>query len=187
MKSDPAPGGSALLRPRELGLFLTFRHGTRSFRIAVIAGLAFGVWMAIADTWLFAGVVPRVQHEMLASMPAFSRIWHFATGSLSDEIWFRLIALTGIAWLIARGTGWRDGRAVWPAILLVAMVLYPLGTWGYFRALDWSGMTVAREVLLHGAAGTLWGWLYWRHGWLAGVTGHVCAHLALQPLLTVWG
>ena len=172
-----------LLRPRELGLFLTFRHGTRSLRMAVLAGLALGLWMAMADTWLFAGVVPPAQHELLRNMSTFARIAVFARGALFDEIWFRLIALTGLAWLIARGTGWRDGRAVWPAILAVAVVLYPLGTWEYFRTLDWSGMTVAREVLLHGGAGVLWGWLYWRHGWLAGVSGHICAHLALQPLL----
>ncbi len=178
---------STLLRPRELGFFLTFRHGTRSFRLAALLGLAFGLWMAMADAWLFAGVVPPVQHELLRSVPTVPRIAQFARGALFDEIWFRLIVLTGLAWLVARGTGWRDGRAVWPAILVVALVIYPLGTWGYFGKLDWSALTVAREVLLHGAAGTLWGWLYWRHGWLAGVTGHICAHLALQPLLTVWG
>ena len=73
---------------------------------------------------------------------------------------------------IDRGLGW--------------LVLYPLGTWGYFGTLDWSGETVARELLLHGGQGVLCGWLYWRHGWLAGVTGHICAQLALQPLLTAW-
>lgn len=187
MKSDRAPGGSPLLRPRELGFFLTFRHGTRSLRLAALAGLVFGLWMAVADTWLFASVVPPVQHELLATTSTSSRIWQFAGGAFFDEIEFRLIALTGLAWLIARSTGWRDARAVWPAILAVALVLYPLGTWGYFGTLDWSGMTVARELLLHCGAGVLWGWLYWRHGWLAGVTGHISAHLALQPLLTAWG
>ena len=178
---------STMLRPRELGFFLTFRHGTRSFRLAAFAGLAFGVWMALADKWLFASAVPAVQHEMLRSMSTLGRLAFFARGALFDEIWYRMIALTGLAWLIARGTGWRDGRAVWPAILVVALVLYPLGTWDYFGALHWSGGTLARELLLHGGAGGLWGWLYWRHGWLAAVTGHMCAHVALQPLLTAWG
>jgi hypothetical protein len=176
-----------MLRPRELGFVLTLRHGLRSLVLAAVLGLSFGLWMAIADAWLFASAVPRVQHEMLASVPTLSRIALFARGALFDEVEFRLIALTGLAWLIARTTGWRDGRAVWSAILLVALVLYPLGTWGYFGALDWSGLTVTRELLLHGGAGVLWGWLYWRHGWLAGVTGHVAAHLSLQPLLGVWG
>lgn len=176
---------SAMLRPRELGFYLTFRHGTRSLWHAVLAGLIFGVWVAVADTWLFASIVPQAQREMLAQVPVLSRIALHAQAALLEEIEYRLIALTGLAWLIARYTGWRDARAVWPAILLVALVLYPLSLWDYFRALDWSGLTVTRELMLDGGAGMLWGWLYWRHGWLACVAGHVATQFALQPLLTV--
>ena len=180
------PASSAMLRPRELGFALTLRHGGRSLRQAIVLGLVFGLWMAIADTWLFSGVVPRGQHVMLASMSALARIaWHTRV-ALFDEALYRLVLLTSLAWLIARYTGWRDGRAVWPAILLVALALYPLGRLDYFAALDWSWSTVVRELLLHGGAGVLWGWLYWRHGWLAGVAGNVAAQLSLQPLLSAW-
>ncbi|MGE3691942.1 MAG: hypothetical protein AB7F98_11240 [Novosphingobium sp.] len=180
------PAASSLLRPRELGFVLTLRHGARSLLLALGMGLAFGVWMAAADTWLFSAAVPQVQHDMLHSMSALHRIAWFSRGALSDEILFRFVALTCLAWTIARYSGWRDGKAVWPAILAVALLIYPLGTWGYFASLDWSALTAAREVLLHGAAGVLWGWLYWRHGWLAGVAGHVAAHISLQPLLGAW-
>jgi len=181
------PASSTLLRPRELGFALTLRHAGRSLRLAILSGLAFGLWMAIADTWLFSAEVPLVQHVMQGSMSTMARIaWH-TRGALFDEALYRLVLLTSLAWLIARYTGWRDGRAVWPAILVVALVCYPLGNWAYFAGLDWSALTVVRELLLHGGAGVLWGWLYWRHGWLAGMAGHMAAHLALQPLLTLWG
>ena len=116
-----APAAGTLLRPRELGFALTLRHGLRSLMLALGAGLAFGLWMAMADTWLFAAAVPPVQHAMLVNVPVLSRIALFARGALFDELWFRLIALTGLAWLIARSTGLRGARAVWPAILLVAL------------------------------------------------------------------
>ena len=116
-------------------------------------------------------------------MTLAQRLGRFVPGAMLDEIEYRLIALTASCWLLAVLTG-RRGRALyWPSILLVAFVIYPLAASGYFRELHWSGLTVAREVVLHGGAGTLWGWLYCRHGWLAGVIGHVAAHLALQPLL----
>lgn len=83
--------------------------------------------------------------------------------------------------------GRADAAAWWTAIALVALVAYPLSALGYFRALDWTAPTAVREAVLHGGAGLLWGWLCRRHGWLAGLAGHLAAHLALQPLLELWG
>ena len=111
------------------------------------------------------------------------RLLFHARGSLVDELVYRLIALTAIAWGLARLARGTRSKVLWAAILLAALVVYPLGNWAYFQSLDPSAMTVLRELALHGSAGVLWGWLYWRHGWLSGVTGHVSAHLALQPLL----
>ena len=38
-------------------------------------------------------------------------------------------------------------------------------------------------ALRYWAVGCVWGWLYWRHGWLAAVTGHAASQLLLGPLL----
>ncbi len=168
---------------RSLGLHLGLRRGARSLLIGAACGLAFGAYMALADTAVFRSAVPQVQHVLLDQLTLAQRLVRFVPGALYDEVLYRLFGMTALVWLLAR-LGLRRGPALfWPAILLTAFVLYPLGALGYFRQLDWTGLTVAREVALHGAAGTLWGWLYWRHGWLAGVTGHIAAHLALQPLL----
>lgn len=39
--------------------------------------------------------------------------------------------------------------------------------------------------MLHGTAGILWGYLYWRHGLVSAITGHISAHLSLEPLLNL--
>ncbi len=174
---------TAAVRLGELGFRLLPRDGWRSLALAAAMGLAFGAYMALADSLVFPSIVPEVQHVMRAQMTLADRLIFFARGSLVDEIAFRLIALTAIAWGIANLSRRTGSQVLWAAILLVAFVAYPLGNWTYFRALDASALTILREVALHGAAGVLWGWLYWRHGWLAGLTGHVSAHLALQPLL----
>ena len=174
-----------LLSLREIGLTLPLRHGNRSALVALACGLAFGVWMALADATVFRAAVPEVQHVLVMQMTLVQRLARFVPGALLDEVEYRLIALTAICWLLAGLTGRRGPALHWPSILLVAFVVYPLGAWGYFQQLHWSSLTVAREVVLHGGAGMLWGWLYCRHGWLAGVIGHIGAHLALQPLLGV--
>ena len=175
------PGGAIGLS--DLGLQLGLRRGPRSLLIAAGCGLGFGVYMALADATVFRSAVPEVQHVLLTQFTLAQRLARFVPGALFDEVEYRLIGLTGLAWLLARLTRLRGPALLWPAILLTAFVVYPLGAMGYFRQLDWHGLTLARELALHGAAGTLWGWLYWRHGWLAGVTGHIASHLALQPLL----
>jgi len=174
-----------MVLPGELGFGLLPRQGVRSLGLALIAGLGFGLWMALADASLFASAIPEVQRLMTAQMTASERIVWFARGALVDEVIYRLIAMTAIAWCLALVSRLREGRLVWPVILLVALVVYPNGNWAYFSALEPSVLTVLRALSLHGAAGVLWGWLYWRHGWLSAVTGHVAAHLSLQPLLSL--
>lgn len=167
----------------DTGFSLMPRQGLRSLAIGAGAGLGFGCWMALADATVFAAAVPASQQGLLALGHTGLRIVMFARGALLDEVVLRLVAQTGLVWAIMAATGKRGGAAAWPAILLTALVLWPLWALDYFAGLDWSVLTVLREVTLHGAAGVLWGWLCWRHGWLAGVAGHIGAHVALQPLL----
>lgn len=167
----------------ETDLVIRPRFGWRSLLTGVAAGLAFGCWMALADATMFAGAVPEVQREILNAGGLMSRLALFMRGSLIDELVLRLIGQSALIWAIIIVSGRRGAAAAWPAILLVAFVLWPLWASGYIRELDWTTLTLAREVALHGAAGVLWGWLCWRHGWLTGLAGHESAHLSLQLLL----
>ena len=104
--------------------------------------------------------------------------------ALFDELVLRLGVVTALVWL-ARASGLGGAWRTWPAILAAALLAWPLTVLPYFAQLAWHPATVLREGLLHGAAGALWGWLYCRHGWLAGLAGHWSAQLALQPLLGI--
>lgn len=175
----------AAIRLGALDYHLLPRQGWRSLALAIALGVGFGAYMAIADRTVFAAAIPEAQRATLAANGLAARLAFYARGAVIDEIAYRLIAMTALTWGLAWLSG-RAGRTVhWAAIALTALVIYPLGNWPYFLALDPSGLTLARELALHGAAGLLWGWLYWRHGWLSGLAGHVGAHLALQPLLTL--
>jgi hypothetical protein len=174
---------AAAVRLGDLGFTLLPRRGWRSLGLAAVLGLGFGAYMALADHVLFAGAVPAVQRIALAQEPLAARLLFHARGALLDEIAYRLIALTALAWALASLVKRRAPGVHWAAIVLTALVVYPLGNMAYFRSLDPTAITVLRELALHGGAGVLWGWLYWRHGWLSGLTGHIAAHLSLQPLL----
>jgi len=171
---------------RELGLSLNLRDGLCSIAIALGVGLAFGAWMAFADATILRGAVPEVQHEILAKLTTVQRIAFAWRGALFDEVVLRLVVLTGLV-ALARAVGLVGWRAFWPAILATAFLAWPLTVLPYLSELHWTAPTILREVLLHCAAGVLWGWLYCRHGWTAALAGHWAAHLSLQPLLGIIG
>ena len=78
-----------LPRPTDLGLSLILRHGWRSLAVAVAAGLAFGLWMVLADATVLRGAVPAVQHEMVARLTTLQRIALAWRGALFDEVVLR--------------------------------------------------------------------------------------------------
>ena len=143
--------------------------------------------MALADATVLRGAVPEVQHWMVGHLTTSERIAFAWRGLLFDEVVLRLGVVTAGVWFLRALPGWSGWRARWPAILFAAFVAWPLTVLHYLAALDWSAPVALREIVLHGGAGALWGWLYCRHGWLAGVVGHAGAHLALQPLLALFG
>ena len=169
----------------DTGFSLYPRQGFRSLAIGLGAGLVFGGWMALADNTFLASVVPTSQQAILASTTPLEGILAFSRGAAGDEVALRLITMNGLIWLLMAITQRRGSGIHWAAIGMTAFIAWPLWALAYVTSLDWSALTVLREVALHGAAGTLWGWLCWRHGWLAGLTGHIGAHLALQPLLAM--
>lgn len=151
--------------------------GRRAPIIALALGLAFGTWMAVLDATVFGAAAPET--------PAWARIFGVIPRVVLDEIALRLLAMTALVGLFVGIARERRAWCYGLAIALVAAVAYPLWDYAYFRALEWSPLTAAREIAVHVSASALWGWLYWRHGFLAAVTGHCAAHLALQPLLSL--
>ena len=169
----------------KLDLSLRLRHGGRSALIAAAAGLVCGLYIGLADATLLRSAVPEMQHTLIREWPLAVRLPRFLVGALTDEVVLRLLGLSAVLWLTVVIAGRRTGLGDGIAILFTAAVLWPLYAQSYLTLLDWSGLTVLRELCLHVSAGALWGWLYCRHGWLAGVIGHCSAQLALQSALTL--
>lgn len=90
-----------------------------------------------------------------------------------EEVWFRLFLMSGIIYL---GTI-RAGRAPrW--FFWCAIALAQFANVGLFVIAD-----PVYASLRYWAVGCVWGWLYWRHGWLTALAGHCCCHLLLDPAL----
>jgi hypothetical protein len=165
-----------------LGLAVQPKNGFRSLVLAVATGLGFGTYMALSDATVFRSVVPESQTALIAASSVLQRLGIFAQGVVVEEVLFRLIIMSAVVWLLTTIAGAPRKWCYWAAILLVAFVVYPLFHRSYLASLDFTALVVLREVVLHGAVGVLWGYLYWRYGFFAAVIGHISAHIALEPL-----
>ena len=105
--------------------------------------------------------------------PLLPRMLLACVGSALEEVKFRLLVMT----LIVAAIQWWRGRVSAPA-MVIAILLAQLANVGSLVITD-----PLYATMRYWAVGSVWGWLYWRHGWLAALAGHASAHLLLDPLL----
>lgn len=108
--------------------------------------------------------------------PLLPRLPVMCLKAMLEEVVYRGVLMTACALVLA---------AVWrrppPG---AAMVLIIIGT----QAANVGAVVLADP--LYGtwrylAVGCVWGWLYWRHGWVSALVGHASVHLVLDPLLKI--
>ena len=169
---------------RPLGLGTPFNSGlaTRDMRASFIRAswqyLLLGIAAALAvvalDQLLFAGVsVQRIR--TVGAQPFGVRCVIVLYSAVTEELIFRLLIATLVAWLAVRVLA-RFGRhanpiAVWLGILGAA-VLFGLA---HVPNLADVPHPYLRAITLNGIAGIVLGWLYWRRGLEAAILAHLAA------------
>jgi hypothetical protein len=97
-----------------------------------------------------------------------------------DEILGRLILVGGmvtVAGFVLRGR--TIPPAVLAAIFLVAQIFILLPQ----LPTPNSTVELTYDTFRYAAPGLLWGWLFWRHGFVGALLGHAGTHLVLDPAL----
>jgi len=144
----------------------------------LLIGIATALAVLALDQILFAGVsVQRIR--TLGAQPFGVRCVIVLYSAVTEELIYRLLIATLIAWLVARGLA-RVGRpsssiAVWSGIL-VAAVLFGLA---HVPNLADVPHPYLRAITLNGIAGIVLGWLYWRRGLEAAILAHLVADATL--------
>ena len=109
------------------------------------------------------------------TQPLFPRMPLLMVLAVTDEMKFRLVLMSVLFVLIA---AWRGKVAFGWAIAAIVLSQFVNSA---AAVLD----DPLYSILRYWAVGCVWGWLYWRHGWLAAVIGHAATHLVLDPALLI--
>jgi len=154
----------------------------KSALLACLLGLLFGAAMV--------GLRFGLLHHLPPDMPALG--FRGPTGSLlvsvaaaiGEEVWFRLGLMTLLVWggsRLLRQTI-PHPSVVWSIIILTAAAfgMAHLPQLASFDAA--TQFSVWGTILGNCAVGTLYGWLYWRHGLLAAMAGHFSVDLVIHVL-----
>lgn len=148
-------------------------------------GLAVAIAIVLIDGVLFRAILPpeyvtSFQHGL------GERMAYYMLRAFNENILYRLFLMSTIVWTL--GLVWRDAQgkippgAIWFAIISAqAMPMFLNGLPLFSEAITPAAILfiVVRFIL----AGILWGYLYWRYGFLTTEIAHVSTHIFLQPMM----
>jgi len=147
--------------------------------------LALGVSLGIANLLVnygMASVRPAIFDQMVSRWAQFSAWSVVVSGPIIEEIAYRLILLSALAWLTARFTDRR--RTITIVALGASSLLFGVAHIFYGGVED--PLYVVGMAVKSGAGGLLLGWVFWRKGLPYSIACHCLAngaHLLLMPAL----
>jgi membrane protease YdiL (CAAX protease family) len=182
-----------ILAPRvglTMPLFEAWANGTPAPAFAGAARRAFGAGAAAGAVILAVEVLFFLEYlsppmRTYFEIPLWKRLLAgVAYGGITEELLMRLFLLSFVAWRLGRWWKTPGGKptagAFWTAIVVVALI-FGLGHLPATALMvPLTPPLILRALVLNGIAGTVLGYLYWRHGLEAAMFGHMSAHLVMQ-------
>jgi hypothetical protein len=167
-----------------MGLVGGLRFWPKDWRAAVIVTVACMVSVAalvVFTDWAFRPILSPGYVAVFGGPNLPRRILAYMAGAVGEETVFRLLLMSG---LVAVGNLlWRGDGASRPALFVAAIAIAQAANVLPKLTEPSSPAEVVYDVLRFYVPGLVWGWLYWRHGFLAALTAHPACHLILQPAL----
>jgi hypothetical protein len=178
-----AVAGAAL--GRRIGLSVERASRGQPMRDALVAAVAIAVWCALCD-WFWRPSLHADYVRFLTTTPLALRIALFAMRAVNENILYRLFLGSLFVWIL--GLVWKgpDGGpgqgAFWTGFTLAQMV----NIWTNVTALaPLTPVALLHDLLRYVMPGVVWGWLYWRRGFIATEVASTSVHLFFQPLVVL--
>jgi membrane protease YdiL (CAAX protease family) len=171
-------------------------RGGRALLLAALVGLVAGFVIIVLDTFVFGPPLAAELNRLGIGLPvtieppAWQGLLASFSAGVNEEVVFRLLGVTLLAWLgslISRDSEGRPKSVVfWIAVIVVAVAfgLAHLPTMSAI-GIPIDALVVARSIVLNGIGGIVFGWLYWRRGLESAMVGHFSADLVLHVLLVL--
>jgi hypothetical protein len=153
----------------------------RTLAKSALLGLFIGMGVGAADA-LWQPHLGEAWQRLAAGQPAGAAVLSGAVlyGGLAEEVLMRWGVMSLVAWaLTSLPRPWRLATAM-PVAVVTAGALFAAAHLPVLAAqIELTPGLVARTLLINGAAGLVYGWLFWRHHLEAAMAAHAATHLGL--------
>lgn len=147
---------------------------------AAAAGLVLGLALAGVDAAIAPQLGPRWQQLAAAGGSGAALAVGLLYGGVAEEVMLRWGAMSLLAWVLLRVAGPRRHAMAMALAAVLAAALFGAAHLPALAAqVEPTPALVARTLLLNGAAGLLYGWLYWRRHLEAAMAAHAATHLGM--------
>jgi hypothetical protein len=151
----------------------------------IVIAFTVAVTIVVIDAVIFRAILP---HSYVASFSATGvgrRLVYFMLRAFNEEVFYRLFLMSALVCglnLARRSSGATPDRVYWVAIIAAQTVPVVLNAGPVYGSEALPGFLLYALLRFIGP-GILWGYLYWRHGFLTAQAAHVGTHVFLQPSL----
>jgi hypothetical protein len=152
--------------------------------LAVGAATALGI--VVIDCFVFRRVLPADYVELFRNTRLGPRLLYFMLRAFTENVIYRLFLMSLLVSLL--GSVWRrsDGEpangAYWTAMTLAQIANITINVVALMPA-PITPVELAYDGVRYVVPGVIWGYLYWRHGFVTAEIASVGAHPFLQPAL----
>jgi len=176
--------GAPLLEDWLYGDPAAARRIRASVGLSIVTGLVVAGVILALEFAVFAPNLASTRPAVTSGPPPWQGLLASLYGAIDEEILLRLGLMSLLTWLGARLTRTFPPRpgVLWTATAL-AGVLFGIGHLPAAAAVGpLTLLAITRVLLLNGAAGVGYGWLYWRHGLVAAMLAHFSTDLVIHAV-----
>jgi len=159
--------------------------GSRLLRRALLAcglGLLFGAAMVGLRLLLSPYLPPDM--PVLGFRGVLGGLLVSVAAGIGEEVWFRLGLMTLLVWSVSRLLRQTTPHpaVVW-SVIIVTATAFGMAHLPQLASFDAATpFSIGGTILGNCLVGSLYGWLYWRHGLLAAMIGHFSVDLVIHVL-----
>ena len=171
-----------IILSNKIGLWKKFTKDKQGLKIVIIISIIGGLLLSIFDYYIFGGLIPIVRsfYDEKPTLTYF--ISCFTYGGVFEEVLMRLFLMSLLAWIMIK-LFYKDSKKIPVKVFVIANIisslLFALGhlpsTTMLFGYLDF--LIVFRCILLNGAFGLAFGYMYRKYGIIYSMFAHFGCHL----------